>query len=139
MAGRTGLLLTVGAIVLEKLATVAEFGVGLTGVVLGIGLAICAVARTRLEATDAGTYFVPNRWIGGAVMVLFLGRFALRLASLVDESAGRRAPSGGAPWTQLTPGPLCFLVAYYAAYYVGILWRARGLEAVSIPTLAARR
>jgi hypothetical protein len=133
---RIGLLCTVGVFLLTSLPTVAGFAAAAAGALAGSTLAALALRHTAFENSDAGVYYTPNRWIGLAVMALFLGRLAARLVvvyRITEEALATGMPPEGLHRSALTVAFYFLLAAYYVGYYLAVLRRARELAALSPP------
>ena len=114
--------------------TLASYGAGLVGLLIGAGLAYWSLHHTRFERNAAGEVvrYVPNAWIGGAVFVLFIVRLLWRVLPIV---LGGQTASAGAngqfDYSTFTSGsPLTFalfavFVAYQIAYSFGVVRRTR--------------
>jgi hypothetical protein len=129
---RVSVLSLIGALFLLAIPTAHGFAAAGAGALLGAGLALFGLTRTRLEATAEGRFYTPHKWTELVVMTLFLGRLVGRM--LVVLPAASALPSGGPPDPALQKSPLTLalfflLAAYYAVYYVSLLRRARTLIA----------
>ncbi|MFZ3324086.1 MAG: hypothetical protein WA190_17060 [Usitatibacter sp.] len=97
------------------------------GIVVGAGLAVWGLRKTKFETTPAGYYYTPNAHIGIALSVLLLARIAYRFYEVSMMTAAQSSPAqlqdfGRSPLTLAVFGTLA---GYYTAYAVGILrWRA---------------
>lgn len=61
------------------------------GALVGIGLGALSLRYTHAEWTDGQGWYTPNRWIGGGLMLVLLGRLAWRWADgAFSSSAGGR-------------------------------------------------
>ncbi len=100
----------------------ALIGLG-AGIAASVGLAYFGVRLTKFETVGDANYFVPNTIIGVGLSLLVVGRIAYRLITMLS-GAGRPGPLFDSP---LTLGMLGLMGGYYAAYYFGIVRRARHL------------
>jgi hypothetical protein len=103
------------------------------GLVVGIGLAVYSLRKTRFENTAEGLFYTPSAHVGIAVSLLFVGRVLYRLIQMYAYgiSAPGRAPAPGQdPNLHYATTPLTMLVfgvlaGYYLAYAIGLLrWKA---------------
>ena len=98
------------------------------GLVVGIGLGVYSLRKTRFENTPQGLFYTPSAHVGIAVSLLFVGRLLYRLIQMYAIS-GAPAP-GGDPSLQYATTPLTMLIfgvlaGYYVTYAIGLLrWRA---------------
>jgi hypothetical protein len=98
----------------------------LTGVGLGIALAIYGLRLTAFEDTAQGRFYTPNRHIGLALSSLFVGRLAYKLIAGYTHSAGFTQPPVDLVKSPMTLFIVGTLAGYYAAYAIGLLrWRSR--------------
>ncbi|WP_049620772.1 hypothetical protein [Frateuria defendens] len=107
----------------------------LGGAVLGVGLGLLGLRLSRFErGPDGADYYIPNPWLGGALVVLLVGRLAWRFMTMLpqggqagfDPAAPQGAPAlGNSPLTLLVFG---LLLGYYLAYYAGLLVHHRRFE-----------
>lgn len=100
------------------------------GLVLGLALAWFGLSLTRFESTAEGRFYTPNMHLGLALSLLFVGRLAYRMMVFADASARPARPLGQSPLTWFIAA---LLFGYYAAYYGGVLTRARKLAAPVAP------
>jgi hypothetical protein len=96
------------------------------GLALGAALAVVAFNLTRWESTPAGNFYTPNTAIGLGVTLLFIGRIAYRIVTIVSLSPAERAAAGGMasfqnPLTLLTFG---ITAGFYIAYNASLLLHA---------------
>ena len=126
-------LLTVLCVVfLVGLPTPIGFASAATGAVLGGLLAMYGLKHTQYDVTPEGRGYTPNPWIGLAVTALFLGRLVARMFSVYEATV--LAPSGPSfQRSPLTLGIFFLMAVYYAAYYVGVLRKARELVVPELP------
>jgi membrane protein CcdC involved in cytochrome C biogenesis len=113
------------------------------GVAVGLILAGFAIAGTRFERRPDGWYYKQSVGIGVVVLLLFVGRLVWRIAFAAQAVAngtgmpgagGGSTPAGRAgahaaanpyasdPWTS---GLLLVLVAYYACYFLWLVWKEK--------------
>lgn len=100
----------------------------LLGGACGVALASIGLRYTRFELTAQGRFYTPHGYIGLAVTVLFLARLAydyLVLYHGMAPSAARHLqyPQPG-HYTPLTLAVSGAFIAYYLAYYIGVLRRS---------------
>ncbi|MEO8385267.1 MAG: hypothetical protein ABI583_08495 [Betaproteobacteria bacterium] len=115
------LLLGLGAIT-SPLALAAL----LTGLVVGIGLAVWGLRLTKFEKTDAGYFYTPNAHIGILISVIFIARLVFRAVQLMAltgaEARLATQDFGRSPLTLIIFGTMA---GYYVWYAIGLLrWRA---------------
>lgn len=123
---------TLLALVMASLAFAAY---GLAGVAPGIGLgtlagtalAVLSLRLTDTQWRDGQGVYTPNAWIGGALMMLLVGRLAWRWAdgAFGDGSAGAFQAS------PLTMGIAATVVMYSLVQVAGLWWRMRRLRQAS--------
>jgi hypothetical protein len=119
------------------LRSTAFAGAALSGIAVGVLLALWGASRTRFERAGARLYYVPHTYTGIAVSLLFVGRVAFRMlqAYQVTHSAGASAPAGPQPGlssyvsSPLTLGLFFVLVGYYVCYFGLVLWKSKHLKA----------
>lgn len=99
----------------------------LVGVAVSLGLAYLGVRLTKFEAVDDANYFIPNTIIGVGLSMLVVGRIAYRLLAMFSAGMGPARP-GSIFDSPLTLGTLGLMGGYYAAYYFGVVRRARHLQ-----------
>lgn len=113
------------------LPSLAAFGGALVGSVV---LAWWGVKLTRFERTSEGDFYTPNTVIGVGLSLILVARVVYRFTVLYPMALHGGAPT--APSTFHSPLTLAIVgltFGYYVAYYVGVLRRARHLDAVSTP------
>jgi len=95
------------------------------GIVIGVVLSHFGLRSTRFEATPEGIYFTPNARIGIALMLLLVARIGYRFYEISTMPLGaRQGQMQDVTKSPLTLVILGMLLAYYAAYAIGILrWR----------------
>jgi hypothetical protein len=122
----TILLAVLGLIALPSLqqqnlpALAALLGAGLAGV----GVAAFALRHTRFEQRDGADFYVPNAVIGLVLSALLLARVAWRMVQmypLLTQPGGPPPDALQALNTPLTTALIGLVLAYYAAYCVGVL------------------
>ncbi|WP_276353272.1 hypothetical protein [Cohnella caldifontis] len=97
------------------------------GILLGAALAAVSAANTRCEQQGGQWKYRTNPWIGGLVIVLFIGRLVFRVYQLIETDAFSEGASGtlsamAGGWTS---GLLLVLFAYYVVYNSLLLRRAK--------------
>lgn len=96
------------------------------GAGLGVGLGIYGLRLTTFEETPGGLFYTPNRHLGVALSLLFLGRIAYRSIQLYWTQATVAAPPADFVRSPLTLAIFGTLAGYYVAYAIGLLrWRGR--------------
>ena len=96
------------------------------GVLLGTALAVVAFKLTKFESSAEGNFYTPNIVIGLGVTLLFLGRIAYRIITVLGMSPVERAASAGASYYQNPLTLLTFGVTagFYIAYNASLLLHA---------------
>lgn len=101
----------------------------LLGGACGAVLASIALRHTRFELTAEGRFYTPHRYIGLAVTALFLGRIAYDFLVLYhgmpNIAPGRGQYPAPGHYTPLTLAVSGAFIAYYLAYYIGVLRKSR--------------
>jgi hypothetical protein len=95
----------------------------LGGAAIGLGLAHWGLKLTRFGHDETGPYYEPNRYIGLALMVMFLGRLAYRFLQ-ASLAGGNMQAMAGNPQSISQPATLlvmAIIFAYYPYYSAGIL------------------
>ena len=133
MTARIAVLAVIGGLLLLSGLHNVRLAEGvLGGAIAGAALGLVGLRLTRFETDPLkGDCYVPNPWIGGAIVALFLGRLVWRFMVLwpqmqhaqalaASEPAGTVMPMGyqSSPLTMLFVG---LLLGYYIAYGVGLL------------------
>ena|SRR5258706_4684349 len=95
------------------------------GIVIGAVLSHFGLRLTRFESTPEGIYFTPNARIGIVLSLLLVARIAYRFYEMwgvpMVARQGQMQDFTRSPLTLVIIG---MLLAYYAAYAIGILrWR----------------
>ncbi|MEA9581270.1 hypothetical protein VC218_20970 [Xanthomonas nasturtii] len=101
-----------------------RLGVAL-GTAAGIGLGALSLRYTHAEWVDGRGWYTPNPWIGGALMLVLLGRLAWRWGSGAFSEGAAAAGSQASP---LTLGIAAALVLYSLVHVGGVWWRLRQLR-----------
>jgi hypothetical protein len=135
MALRLALFAILAAVILAlSLANPPALIGDVAGLAAGAAIAGLGLRLTTFDRQPDGLYYTPNRYVGLAVLALFLLRFVYRLAIQTSAtgavSGGASVASRAAVLSQLTADPLTtgvffLLVGYYAFYYVMLILRAR--------------
>ena len=110
--------------------------VPLVGLAAGATIGGVGVALTRFESIEGELHFTPNRYLGLAVLSLFVGRMLYRLgqmAVVTQATAGGSDPVSLSTLDSLRSSPtmsgvLFLLLGYYLAYSAAVLvrgWRMR--------------
>lgn len=95
-----------------------------SGLVLGAGLGVFSLTRTKFDVTREGFFYTPDKWIGIAVTALFVGRLIARFVTVyqaVSHLEPGAAPPLDAHRSVVTGALVLLMVGYYGAYNVGIL------------------
>ncbi|MEA9491306.1 hypothetical protein [Xanthomonas campestris] len=95
------------------------------GAVVGAGLGAVSLRYTHAEWVGGRGWYTPNPWIGGALMLVLLGRLAWRWADGAFSSGAAVAGSQASP---LTLGIAAALVLYSLVHVGGVWWRLRQLR-----------
>jgi hypothetical protein len=114
-------------------AAYAHAGLGALagGLLIAVGLGALSLQLTTWENSADGEFYTPNRIIGIAVTLLFIGRFVYRMVVLLGTPPDDGPPPG------LWQSPLTFLIfgvtaGYYITYSLGLYIRGRQeLDAVA--------
>jgi hypothetical protein len=126
MKVRIAMLVVVAVLLMLRGARDPALALGLT---LGFGggalLAAIGLRLTTFETTPEGRSYTPHGGIGVVLSALLLGRLAYRAFVLAPVVDGAHA-AGADPFAAFQRSPLTFalfglIVAYYVAYYTGIL------------------
>lgn len=123
---RVAFLVLVGVLLMLRGARDPSMALALTlGFAGGAALAAFGLRLTTFETTPHGRTYTPHGGIGIVLSAVLLGRLAYRAFVLAPAFDGARA-AGADPLLAFQRSPLTFalfglLIAYYAAYYVGIL------------------
>jgi hypothetical protein len=138
MGLRMAVFAVLAALLLPSALRSAAFaGAALSGMAVGVLLALWGASRTRFERAGARLYYVPHTYTGIAVSLLVVGRVSFRLlqAYQVTHDAGAgpppRPPTGLSSFVSspLTLGLFFVLVGYYVCYFGLVLWRSKHLKA----------
>lgn len=106
--------------------SLAALGALAGGLLLGTTLAVVAFHLTRFETSAEGNFYTPNLVIGLGVTLLFVGRIAYRVITLLSLTPIERAATSGTsyyhnPLTLLTFG---LTAGFYVAYNAALLLHA---------------
>jgi hypothetical protein len=109
---------------------------GFGGAAAGAALAYLGLRLTRFDATPNGIFYTPNRYIGAILSALLLSRLAYRFGVLYPAMQAAHASSGdpfaGYRGSALTVALFGVVIAYYIAYYAGLLIRSAELRPVPV-------
>ena len=135
MIGRMCFLGLVGVILLARLPTAQGVLAALAGALSGTSLAWHSLKHTRIEVTDLGKFYTPNKWIGLGLTALLLGRMAARMVTVfeVRATANAHGTPDSLPRSPFTLGIFTLLASYYITYYAAILRRSRDTASVTPP------
>lgn len=103
------------------------YAVGIAG---GLVLARYAALHFKTEARGDGLYYRTHIWIESTVLALFLGRIAYRMiemAAMPASVAEMPADPGAMVKDPVTGGILFVIIAYYFAYYLFAMRKAKSL------------
>jgi hypothetical protein len=94
----------------------------LAGVVVGIGLGVFGLRKTRFEKTPQGLFYTPNAHLGIALSLVLLGRIIYRLIQVYSISGSAAPP----PQINYATTPLTLVIfgtlaGYYVTYAIGLL------------------
>ena len=129
MRSRIILLGVVGGLVLAGATRNLQLFEGmLAGIAGGTALAWLGLRHTQFETTEQGSFYTPHTWIGLAVSALLIGRIAYRFM-VVYPMAHAASQAGANPFAAYQRSPLTLaifgiVIAYYIAYYAGVLMRS---------------
>ena len=135
---RIGILALVGGLLVvftsrEPLTLAALLAGGACGAALGhLGL-----RHTRFESTPEGRFYTPHTYIGLAVTVLLLARIAYDLLIMshgVPLAATGNRHAALPPESPTTLAVSGAFIAYYLAYYLGVL-RSSRQPAIAAPAI----
>jgi hypothetical protein len=126
LRARITLLGVIGALLLVAAGHDAwTFGGICAGSACGALLALLGLRHTRFEATADGRFYTPHTYIGLAVTALFFGRLIYDLLQFSHDagalSALHGAGPGPNPYNPVTLALSGAFIAYYLAYYLGVL------------------
>ncbi|MBP1966908.1 hypothetical protein [Paenibacillus aceris] len=96
----------------------------LIGLAAGAGLGLTAIRHTRFEHRSDGWYYRTHLWIEIAVLVLFLGRIAYRVAFIaLSADPTSMNPADPAQFTKdpVTAGVFFIIVSYYILFFSYLL------------------
>jgi len=137
MQFRILLLLIVGCLLLPSAMRSAAFLLAiLTGVAVGVALALWGAARTRFLHIADRLYYVPHTYTGMAVSLLFVGRLGYRLIQ-VYGSTDQSFTAVTMLRSPLTVGLYFVLMGYYVCYYSVVLWKSKQAGAAVSDAAAA--
>ena len=97
---------------------------------ISLSLLGLSLRLTVYESRPDGLWFRTNPWVGGTLILLFLGRMGYRLYQIAGSGA-LDAVANGDSTVQLGRSPLSWMIAllllsYHAMYYVMVTRRASG-------------
>ena len=91
----------------------------------GALLALLGLRHTRFEATTEGRFYTPHTYIGLAVTAAFFGRLIYDLLQFSHDAPALSALPGAGPgpnpYNPVTLALSGAFIAYYLAYYLGVL------------------
>lgn len=123
---RAGILLLAAAALAFGAYSLPQVAAGVAvGATLGAALGLFSLRHTHAEWIDGRGSYTPNPWIGGALMLVLLGRLAWRWA---DGAFSAAAATPGPQFSPLTLGIAATLVAYSLVQLAGLWARMRQLR-----------
>jgi len=139
MTIRIVLFSLIGASLLPAaLRSAAFLGAEITGLVVGVALAVWGAERTRFLMYGDRLHYVPHTYTGIAVSLLFLGRLVYRFFQVfagAHTSPAAEAADPGYGFTAasmvrspLTVGLLFVLIGYYVCYYSLVLRKSKQIK-----------
>lgn len=102
-----------------------EAGIG--GLLMGALLGVGGLRLTRWEMTPEGNFYTPNAFLGGALVLVFVGQVLDRSSVLLTEPRTVTAAIDFLFHCPVTQGVFGLSAGYYLAYSAGVLARARKL------------
>lgn len=112
------------------------------GLIIGAVIAGVALRITQMGDDEQGVWFVPNRYLGIALLLLLVARYVYEFVTISPQirraiaSASRNHPTKVVVPPQPMVHALLFLVlGYYLFYYAGITLRARHMLRSGRPSL----
>ena len=129
---RAGLLGVVGAVLLAGVVhetTLVAWLLG--GIAGGALLGLISLRHTRFELDQGTRFYRPHAYIGVLIVALFVGRVIFRFATVYTHAATASAdhPLSAYEQSPVTLGIVGLLVGYYLLYNLGVLNKARRLDA----------
>jgi hypothetical protein len=131
MRARIVILLIVGCLLTPAaLRSNAFLLATLSGVMIGVVLALWGARRTRFLRIGNQIYYVPHSYTGAVISLLFLGRIVYRLFQVYGQmpagqlgalGAARNPSPLGMVNSPLTLGLYFVLMGYYVCYYAIVL------------------
>lgn len=98
---------------------------GISGLLVGALLGIASLRLTRWEMTPEGNFYTPNAFLGGGLVLVFVGQVLDRSSVLLTEPRTATAAIDFLFHCPFTQGVFGLSAGYYLAYSVGVLARAR--------------
>lgn len=90
-----------------------------------MALGVFGLSKTQFESTQQGLFHTPNAH-GIAISLLFVGRLAFRLITVLTLNSGEPPMSDNFARSPLTLAIFGLLAGHYTTYDVGLVrWRAR--------------
>ena len=132
-----GVVLFVSLLSAFKVFELAEVFVGL---VAGAVVAFIGIRLTKFGTDEDGPYYVPNRYLGLAVLALLIGRIAYSiLRASVGQGFGPASVATGQnpqaafqnAYDPVSSALLFIFIGYYVVYYIGVLLRSRSMASPS--------
>jgi hypothetical protein len=139
MGIRIAVFLVIGCFLLPiALRDSAFISAMLSGIAIGVTLALFGAARTRFVRVSGQLYYLPHTYTGIAVSLLFLGRLIYRFIQVYGTlhaghtavaSADQSFTPASMVRSPLTLGLFFVVMAYYVCYYSVVLRKSRGVVA----------
>lgn len=103
------------------------FGDTALGITAGCLLGVVGLLITRWEARPRSLHYTPNRWMVLVITLLVAGRvlFGFYRAAIAAQSGITGTTVAGAWGVAESLGAGGFVIGYYLAYNVGVIWRIR--------------
>lgn len=97
---------------------------------ISVSLLVLSLRLTEFEHRADGLWFRSNPWVGGALILLFVGRMIYRLYQILGAGT-LGGMTNGDPTAQLGRSPLSLMIvllllSYHAMYYIMVTRRAAG-------------
>jgi hypothetical protein len=117
----------------------------MSGLALGIALALWGASRTRYVREGGRLFYIPHTYTGIAVSALVLGRIVYRLAVTyptggppMPGAPGGPGAAGAMVKTPLTLGLFFVLIGYYVCYYSRVIWKSKRITSADLEASATR-
>ena len=117
----------------------------MTGLAVGISLALWGASRTRYVREGERLFYIPHTYTGVAVSALVLARIVYRLAALYPTGGVPMPGDPGGPGAQdamvktpLTLGLFFVLIGYYVCYYSRVISKSKRITPADLEASATR-